>query len=83
MLGQKNTSSVTMEDMIHHCKAVVQGTSELHPTQTNIKFSGSSRSFIVCDMPYGSYEVTSTDAVKNAIRLVKGTEFSENFPRFY
>lgn len=57
MLGYSNTTSVTMEDMIHHCKAVSRG---------------SKRSFIVGDMPFGSYEVSPQDAVKNAIRLMKG-----------
>ena len=32
---------------------------------------GSPSSFVVGDMPFGSYEVTQEDALKNAIRLVK------------
>jgi len=56
MLGYSNTTSVTMEEMIHHCKAVSRG----------IK-----RAFLVGDMPFGSYEVSDTEAVKNAIRLMK------------
>ena len=59
MLGYSNTTSVTMEDMIHHCKAVARG---------------SKRAFIVGDMPFGSYEVSPEDAVKNAIRLMKGID---------
>jgi 3-methyl-2-oxobutanoate hydroxymethyltransferase len=56
MLGSNSTTAVTMEDMIHHSKAVIKG---------------SKQSFIVGDMPFGSYEVNPMLAVQNAIRLVK------------
>src|SRR3989338_8646713 len=53
VLGHRNTVSVTMDTMIHHCKAVAGGTA---------------RSFIVADMPFGSY-LTPMDAVPNAVRF--------------
>lgn len=56
MLGKEATVSVTMEEMIHHTKAVRRGAPE---------------SFIVTDMPYGSYEVSSRQAVENGVRLLK------------
>eukprot|EP01117_Protostelium_nocturnum_P015129 TRINITY_DN5833_c0_g1_i1.p1 TRINITY_DN5833_c0_g1~~TRINITY_DN5833_c0_g1_i1.p1 ORF type:complete len:730 (+),score=268.81 TRINITY_DN5833_c0_g1_i1:211-2400(+) len=56
MLGHRDTTQVTMEDMIHHCKAVN---------------SAVDSSFVVGDLPFGSYETSSQEAAKNAIRLVK------------
>lgn len=56
MLGYENTLEVTMEDMIHHGKAVARGAKE---------------SMIVVDMPFMSYQTSVYDAVVNAGRLVK------------
>jgi len=56
MLGEKGTTGVTMDQMIHHCKAVLKG---------------SNRCFIVGDMPFGSFESSERDAVQSAMRLVK------------
>lgn len=55
-LGYKDTLSVTMEDMIHHTKAVTRG---------------AKNALIVTDMPFMSYHTSVYDAVKNAGRLVK------------
>ena len=55
-LGYKDTLSVTMEDMIHHTKAVSRGTVN---------------ALIVADMPFMSYQTSVYDAVKNAGRLVQ------------
>ncbi len=74
MLGYPDTVSVTMEDMIHHCSAVVRGTEN---------------ALVVCDMPFMSYQTSVYDAVNNAGRLMKearagavklegGAEFSEH-----
>lgn len=54
-LGYDNTNPVTMEDMISHCKAVSRG---------------SKLPFLVCDMPFGSYEVSPEEAVRNSVRLM-------------
>ncbi len=56
MLGYKDTLSVTMEDMIHHTAAVARG---------------AENAFIVADMPFMSYQVSVSDAVMNAGRLIK------------
>ena len=56
MLGYENTLPVTMEDMIHHTKAVARG---------------AENAFIVADMPFMSYQVSVQDAVINAGRLIK------------
>ncbi len=55
MLGYPDTLSVTMEDMIHHSRAVVRGAGE---------------SFVVTDMPFMSYQTGETDALRNAGRLM-------------
>jgi len=55
-LGYKDTLSVTMEDMLHHTKAVVRGT-------TN--------ALVVGDMPFMSYQISIQDAVKNAGRFIQ------------
>lgn len=56
VMGLSTTVSVTMEDMIHHCKAVVRGA--LNP-------------LVVGDMPFMSYQVSIEQAVVNAGRLMK------------
>lgn len=56
VLGYDNTVPVTMDEMVHHCQSVVRG---------------APNPFILGDMPFGSYEVTATDATRNAIRLMK------------
>lgn len=55
-LGYKDTLSVTMDDMLHHTKAVARGT-------TN--------ALVVGDMPFMSYQTSLYDAVKNAGRFVQ------------
>lgn len=56
MLGYENTLEVTMEDMIHHGRAVTRGAKE---------------TMVVVDMPFMSYQTSVYDAVVNAGRLVK------------
>lgn len=56
VLGYENTISVTMEDMIHHGRAVARGTKN---------------SLLVIDMPFMSYQTSVYDAVMNAGRLMK------------
>lgn len=55
-LGYPDTLSVTMEDMIHHTRAVTRGAKE---------------AFVVADMPFMSYQTSVYDAVVNAGRLIK------------
>ncbi len=56
MLGYEDTLSVTMEDMIHHCKAVARG---------------AQKAMVICDMPFLSYQTSVYDAVLHAGQLVK------------
>ena len=56
VLGLPNTVSITMEEMLHHCKAVARGTK---------------RAFLVGDMPFLSYQVDAIEAVRNAGRFLK------------
>jgi len=55
-LGYEDTLSVTMEDMIHHTKAVARGVKN---------------TLVVADMPFMSYQTSVYDAVVNAGRLIK------------
>ena len=56
MLGYENTLSVTLDEMLHHVKAVRRGVKH---------------ALLIADMPYGSYHVSADDAVRNAARYVK------------
>jgi 3-methyl-2-oxobutanoate hydroxymethyltransferase len=56
VLGHENTLSVTVDEMLHHVRAVRRGV-------TN--------AMLMADMPYGSYHVDAKEAVRNAARFVK------------
>jgi len=56
VLGYESTVPVTMEEMIHHCKAVRRGTQY---------------AFLVGDMPFMSFQVNEDEAVRNAGRFLK------------
>ncbi|MDP6402722.1 MAG: 3-methyl-2-oxobutanoate hydroxymethyltransferase, partial [SAR202 cluster bacterium] len=56
VLGYDSTVPVTMDDMVHHTKAVVRGTTGVH---------------IVADMPFLSYQADQAEAVRNAGRFLK------------
>uniref|UniRef100_A0A7S2UK27 3-methyl-2-oxobutanoate hydroxymethyltransferase n=1 Tax=Attheya septentrionalis TaxID=420275 RepID=A0A7S2UK27_9STRA len=56
-LGYDTTQPMTLDQMLHHCQAVKRG---------------ASRSLLVADMPFGTYEYSDTDiALRNAYRLIK------------
>ncbi|MCX8595737.1 MULTISPECIES: 3-methyl-2-oxobutanoate hydroxymethyltransferase [unclassified Gilliamella] len=56
MLGYESTVSVTMDDMIHHSKAVAKG---------------AKKALVVTDLPFMSYHASVYDAVHNAGRLIQ------------
>jgi len=56
VLGYKNTVSITIEEMLHHCKAVSRGTEN---------------AFLIGDMPFLSYQVDIADSIRNAGRFIK------------
>jgi 3-methyl-2-oxobutanoate hydroxymethyltransferase len=56
VLGYENTLPVTLEEMLHHTRAVRRGVR---------------RALVVADMPYGSYHADVVESVRNAMRFVK------------
>jgi 3-methyl-2-oxobutanoate hydroxymethyltransferase len=56
MAGDSTTLPMTVEHMIYHARSVVRAVS---------------RALVVCDMPFGSYQIGSHDGVKNAIQIMK------------
>ena len=56
VLGYESTLPVTMDEMLHHTRAVARGVE---------------RAFLVADMPFGSYQASSADGIRNATRLIK------------
>ena len=56
MLGYKNTLSVTVDEMLHHTKAVSRGVK---------------RVLVVGDMPFMSYQASTEEAIRNAGRFLK------------
>lgn len=56
VLGYENTLPVTMEEMLHHCRAVARG---------------AKRALLIGDMPFLSYQVSGEEAVRNAGRFLQ------------
>ncbi len=56
VLGYPNTLPVTMEDMLHHCRAVL---------------AGRTCALLIGDMPFMSYQASPQDAVRNAGRFLQ------------
>lgn len=56
MLGLQSTVPITMEEMLHHCRAVARGAKS---------------AFLVGDMPFMSYQADRSEAVRNAGRFLK------------
>ncbi|KAG1669922.1 hypothetical protein FOA52_002449 [Chlamydomonas sp. UWO 241] len=54
--GHDTTLPITLDDMLVHCRAVARG---------------ARRSFLVGDLPFGSYETGAHDAVRSAVRMLK------------
>ncbi len=56
MLGYDSTVPVSIDEMIHHSKAVVRGRKN---------------ALVIGDMPFGSYHVSTDDTIRNAVRFLK------------
>lgn len=56
MAGNITTLPMTLDQMIYHAKSVVKGTK---------------RALVVCDMPFGSYQGNSLEALASAVRIMK------------
>ncbi|KAI0915333.1 hypothetical protein AcV5_003835 [Taiwanofungus camphoratus] len=55
-LGYDSTTRLTLDEMLHHCRAVARG---------------SKSPFLVADMTFGTYQTNAEDAMRNAVRLIK------------
>ena len=58
MHGNATTLPITVDEMIFHARAVARATEH---------------AFVVCDMPFGTYQVDAKEAVRNAVRIMKET----------
>ncbi len=56
MAGNVTTLPITLDQMIYHARSVVRGVQ---------------RALVVCDMPFGTYQVDPTEGVANAVRIMK------------
>ena len=56
MAGNITTLPITLDQMIYHAKSVIKGTN---------------RALVVCDMPFGTYQGNSKEALASAIRIMK------------
>jgi 3-methyl-2-oxobutanoate hydroxymethyltransferase len=56
VLGYDSTLPVTLDEIVHHTRAVRRGTQH---------------ALLVADMPYGSFHISLDESVRNAVRLVK------------
>src|SRR5579875_2168480 len=56
ILGYETTIPVTLEDIIHHCRAVIRGTT---------------RALVVADLPFLTYQISENQALGNAARLIQ------------
>lgn len=58
MAGNENTLPITLDEMIYHARSVKRAVSH---------------ALVVCDMPFGSYQTSREDALRNACRMMKET----------
>ena len=58
MAGYSSTLPITLDQMIYHAASVVRGVK---------------RALVVCDMPFGTVQVSPKEAVANAVRIMKET----------
>lgn len=56
MLGYENTLQVTVDEIIHHCKAVARGVK---------------RAMVIADMPFLSYHISVEESIRNAGRMIQ------------
>ncbi|MDD7252127.1 MAG: 3-methyl-2-oxobutanoate hydroxymethyltransferase [Prevotellaceae bacterium] len=58
MAGNANTLPITLDEMIFYARSVARAVK---------------RAFVICDMPFGTFQVSPNETVRNAIRIVKET----------
>lgn len=58
MAGNENTLPITVDEMIYHARSVKRAVK---------------RALVICDMPFGSYQISREEALRNAVRIMKET----------
>lgn len=58
MAGNADTLPITIEEMIYHARSVAKACTH---------------ALVICDMPFGSYQISKEDGIRNAVRLMKET----------
>jgi len=58
MAGNSDTLPITIDEMIYHARSVAKAVK---------------RALVICDMPFGSYQISREEGIKNAIRIMKET----------
>lgn len=58
MAGNADTLPITIEEMTYHARSVAKACTH---------------ALVICDMPFGSYQISKEDGVRNAVRLMKET----------
>ena len=58
MAGNADTLPITVDQMIYHARSVARACQH---------------AFVVCDMPFGSYQISKEEALRNACRMMKET----------
>ncbi|MFN9326968.1 MAG: 3-methyl-2-oxobutanoate hydroxymethyltransferase, partial [Flavobacteriales bacterium] len=61
------TLPVSLDEMLHHCRAVARG------IEASVSRGGGHRPLLICDLPFLSYQCSSDDAVAAAGRVLKET----------
>lgn len=56
MAGNDTTLPITLDEMIYHARSVVRGVKH---------------ALVVCDMPFGTYQICRTEAIRNAVRIMQ------------
>ena len=63
MAGNLTTLPITIDEMIYHARSVARAVK---------------RAMVICDMPFGSYQVSREDGIRNAIRMMAQTGVAVN-----
>lgn len=58
MAGNATTLSITIDEMIYHARCVAKAVR---------------RALVICDMPFGTYQISREDAIRNACRMMRET----------
>ena len=56
MAGNANTLPITVDEMIYHARSVVRAVT---------------RALVLCDMPFGSYQISREEGIRNAVKIMK------------